>query len=160
MGTNFYLQRKINNDVKHEIITHLQDDDYEKVNEILSEYRPIHIGKRSCGWKFLWDCHNFRYYRPTKESLNDFLKSGQIFDEYGSKFSFDDFWNNEVKDYIDNGWDLKTYYEDVKEFPCYRHKPSQRELDDLGEYKDIVKPNSYGEFYIEELRFTVGEDFS
>jgi hypothetical protein len=42
----------------------------------------IHIGKRSSGWKFLWNFQDGKYY-TNKEELLKFIRSGRIVDEYG-----------------------------------------------------------------------------
>ncbi len=42
----------------------------------------IHIGKRSSGWKFLWNFNDNKHY-STKEGLLKFIRSGRIVDEYG-----------------------------------------------------------------------------
>lgn len=47
----------------------------------------IHLGKNSCGWKFLFrKSKNIRDYK----SFCEFCKKGQIFDEYGREISYDD----------------------------------------------------------------------
>lgn len=43
----------------------------------------IHIGKRSSGWKFIWNFNNNLYY-SNKEELFKFLRDGVILDEYGT----------------------------------------------------------------------------
>jgi len=42
----------------------------------------IHIGKRSSGWKFLWNFQDNKYY-TNKEELLKFIRSGRIVNEYG-----------------------------------------------------------------------------
>jgi len=42
----------------------------------------IHLGKRSGGWKFLWNFHDKKYY-SNKEELLEFIRSGRVVDEYG-----------------------------------------------------------------------------
>ena len=98
MGTNYYIKRKLSDNQKQIIIDKLMKDEYEDVHFMLPE--NIHIGKRSSGWKFLWDVHGFKYFNPTKESIFDFLKSGTIIDEYRQEVSFDDFINNGLEDAI------------------------------------------------------------
>ena len=50
-----------------------------------------HIGKSSCGWKFL-----FRYYNNynTIEDVKNFIKLNKIFNEYGEEVTFEEFWEN------------------------------------------------------------------
>ena len=42
----------------------------------------IHLGKRSGGWKFLWNFHKNKYY-SNKEELLAFIRSGRVVNEYG-----------------------------------------------------------------------------
>lgn len=42
----------------------------------------IHIGKRSSGWKFLWNFQDNKFY-TNKEELLTFIRSGRIVNEYG-----------------------------------------------------------------------------
>ena len=70
MSTNFYI--------------------YDNVCEHCGRKDEQHIGKRSCGWKF-----NFQWY-PHLTSLaeyKEFLKDKQIFDEYGSFYTYEEFWH-------------------------------------------------------------------
>lgn len=159
MGTNFYLRRKLSQEEKQYIINCINNDDWEEVRGCLPE--DVHIGKRSGGWKFLWDAHFFRYYKPNKQALFDWLKSGQIIDEYGEKFTFDQFINEEIKGWLDKGWDMESYYEsNPTELSSHTYfKSVIRNFTQL--YPDFeYEINKYGEFYLDDLRFTVLEDFS
>ena len=72
------------------------------INDFLWDNRDleqeIHLGKRSYGWQFLWDYHNGIYFQPTLESIKKFLSQDElvIYDEYGEKFTLDQFINEEV----------------------------------------------------------------
>jgi hypothetical protein len=46
----------------------------------------VHLGKRSMGWKFLWNFNEDKFFKD-KESLLEFIKSGRILDEYGDELS-------------------------------------------------------------------------
>jgi hypothetical protein len=50
----------------------------------------IHVGKRSGGWKFLWNFNDNKYY-STKEELLNFIRSGRIVDEYGESMDTEEF---------------------------------------------------------------------
>jgi hypothetical protein len=50
--------------------------------DVFLEDMRIHIGKRSSGWKFLWNFQDNKYY-TNKEELVKFIRSGRIVDEYG-----------------------------------------------------------------------------
>lgn len=52
---------------------------------------PIHIGKSSVGWHFLFNYNNKRFYSSVEE-LKAWLKTVEIRDEYGGLYSFDEFW--------------------------------------------------------------------
>ena len=110
MGTNFYLRKKLSDREKLSAINSIINNDYDSVREILP--KDIHIGKRSGGWKFHWDHNYFQYYKPTKESLIEWLHSGIILDEYGEIFTFDQFWNEEVGNCLTKGWDMQSYVDE------------------------------------------------
>ena len=50
--------------------------------------------------KFLWNANDFEYFGPNVDSLMDFLQSGDIYDEYGTYFTFDQFMNDELDGFI------------------------------------------------------------
>lgn len=50
----------------------------------------IHVGKRSGGWKFLWNFNDNKFY-SNKEELLAFIRSGRIVDEYGQEESVEEF---------------------------------------------------------------------
>lgn len=80
------------NDVKLEQIT------IELLKE--TEENKIHIGKRSCGWKFLFNHNNWKYYDFSRESINNFLKSCyKIINEYDEEISLEVFWKEYVDDF-------------------------------------------------------------
>lgn len=157
MGTNFYLRKKLSQEQREKINKALDAEDYDEVRNLLPE--DIHIGKRSGGWKFLWDAHFFEHFESTKESLLDWLHSGQIVDEYGEKFTFEQFWNDEISGFLNKGHDLESYY--------MAHPNEYSYLDFASRIKYFYQRcpdfkgymNKYGEFYIDNLRFTVSEDF-
>ena len=158
MGTNFYLRRKLSQEEKQHIIDNVNNSNWEEVRECLPE--DIHIGKRSGGWKFLWDAHYFKYYEPTKPALMEWLKSGEIIDEYGQKFTFDQFINDELDGFLEEGWDIESYYEDHPKEKYHWFDFASRINDFIRKCPDLKVPiNKYGEFYIANLRFTVSEDF-
>lgn len=155
MGRNFYLKRKLSSAKKQELIDNLNEDNYDKCNEILNEYKPIHIGKRSAGWKFLWNANNFKYFEPGKKSILEFLKSGIIKDEYDDIYTFEQFWNEELKGFLDKGYDLNDYY---KVDLSAKYYIPQTERDEYSKRYN-VNVDEYGEFYIDDLRFTTCTEF-
>lgn len=50
--------------------------------DVFLENMKIHIGKRSSGWKFLWNFQDGKYF-TNKEELLKFIRLGRIVDEYG-----------------------------------------------------------------------------
>lgn len=130
MGTNFYC-RKINQATKDELrikFDKLHEDLIESINDACPSYqsiinnfmwdnenliKEIHLGKRSAGWQFLWDYHDGIYFKPTLESIKEFLsqKDIVIYDEYDARYSLDQFINEEIGAYLycdanhSNGYD-------------------------------------------------------
>ena len=108
----------------------------------------VEIGLRSSGWKFLWRAHNLKYFND-RESLFEWLKGGQIKDEYGKEYTFEEFMK-EIEYFIYNGYDLSEWY--------YAHPDRIRYTENYlsleSKKGEIYQPNEYGEFYIDGLRFT------
>ena len=50
----------------------------------------VHLGKRSSGWKFLWNFHDNAHY-SNKEELLDYVRTGRIVDEYGMEIDPEEF---------------------------------------------------------------------
>jgi hypothetical protein len=114
MGTNYYRipSHEEMLDRKELLITRAQDLDISASN-IACEFRTIkkmdmssweavnlwerftgdmivHIGKRSGGWKFLWNFNKNMYYKD-KEELFQFLRSGRIVNEYSEELDVEEF---------------------------------------------------------------------
>lgn len=157
MGTNFFIHIPIKNrkqlkeDVCQAIDNEQIDNAIDKLQNIQDE-TIIHLGKRSGGWKFLFNAHNEKYYKCNKKSINDFITTNNatIQDEYKRPYTLDEFWDD-VKDF-DEGIDLEEYY---KENPTLRYYPRQY-------HGPLLKycPNQYDEFYNDGLRFTTCDEFS
>lgn len=157
MGTNFYIRnRKFSDEQKAEIIQLIENDNIEEARMKLYDVNLIHIGKRSKGWKFLFNANNFQYFKPTKESLINFLKEKEIVDEYGYMYSFEEFWNEEIPT-GDNLYDLEEYYKNNNDLYPYKCP-----IDIIKQFKEQynIDVNSVGEFYIDDLRFTTSIEFS
>ena len=108
-------------------------------NEFL-EGTNIHLGKRSGGWKFLWNWNNGKYYK-TKEELFEFIRDGRVVDEYGQQIDVEEFITMAVDWGKEDGWDSETYH---KEHPEHRtHWSSEKH-----------------EEYIDGLRVSTSVDFS
>lgn len=158
MGTNFYLRKKLSQEQRKKIDKALDDEDYDEVRNLLPE--DIHIGKRSGGWKFHWDHNYFQYYKSSKESLIEWLKSGKIVDEYGDEFTFDQFWNEEIGNLLTKGWDMQSYVDEYGPEAYWDMEGRKRELlRRCPELKD-VEFSDQGDFYIDGLRYSVLTNYS
>ena len=84
------------------------------------------------------------------DSYNLFV--GDIYNEYGDYFTFDQFIKEEVGERIYKGWDLAEYYKsDLTAVPYYI--PSRDKIE--YQKKHNITPNNYGEFNIDNYRFTI-----
>ena len=103
MSTNYYKIPKASEvRIKYlDLVGKINDLDIWSPDNIMNEFRDIekgferwsawdefidglkiHIGKRSSGWKFLWNFQDNKYY-TNKEELLEFIRSGRIVNEYG-----------------------------------------------------------------------------
>lgn len=96
MGTNYYariipskkrkdyLKKLINEDKFIEIDNELESMYGRYSDDKTSEASEIHLGKRSAGWKFLFNPNYEKYYPLTREGLMNFLKREDvvIYSEY------------------------------------------------------------------------------
>ena len=156
MGTNFYCREKISKKSRTQIRSLLDDlskrienadesvdiaNMYDSCKESIEEYIPeeIHLGKRSCGWQFLWDYHNGKYYEANLESIKKYLSDKIIYDEYGRIFTIDQFFNDEIK-------------------YCLHNKDGK--LEDGTDYGSIYGYSSHYFKSNDGLRFSIDEDFS
>ena len=111
MGTNYYA-RIIPSKERKENLKKLIDED--KFGEIQDEVNQmygsatkynngaeIHLGKRSAGWKFLFNPNFEKYYPLTKEGLMNFLKRDDVI-IYSEYFAY----NNGVYEYTDDPDDV------------------------------------------------------
>lgn len=138
MGTNFYRVPQGHEMIKREQKLRMRIDAMDSVNpeQIERGFRSIsvgewdsmspwdefldgtnvHLGKRSGGWKFLWNWNDSKYYK-TKEELFKFIRSGRVVDEYGRVIDQEEFIQMALEWGQEDGWDNETYY---KENPSHR----------------------------------------
>ena len=197
MGTNFYA-RIIPSKERKEKLKKLIDENY--FDDIQSEvadmygssdewdenHGEIHLGKRSAGWKFLFNPNYERYYPLTKEGLMNFLKRDDviIYTEYfsfrkdntHSKYEYTDnpdssksavyLWTAEqfmkmATEWCKDGWDGKAYeeYEKTRN-PSYvgygRYGDREREAF----WIERGYNPSYYNFYNDGLRWATCCEFS
>ena len=100
----------------------------------------IHLGKRSQGWKFCWNFHDNEYYND-KASLEEFVKSGRVIDEYGDELSADVFLQM-AYEWCPDGWDSQKYHEE--------HPESRISWIDYSMHRDR---------YVDGLRISSSKDF-
>jgi hypothetical protein len=81
--------------------------------DLFTEGTRVHLGKRSGGWKFTWNFHEEEYYQD-KATLEAYVRSGRVIDEYGEELTPDEFLEMAYNWCID-GWDSQTYYEEHPE---------------------------------------------
>jgi len=162
MGTNFYRVPKGHEMIKREQKMRMRLDAMDVINpsDISRRFRSIevgewdsislwdeflegtniHLGKRSGGWKFIWNWNNGKYYK-TKEELFEFIRSGRVVDEYGQQIDVEEFIIMALEWGKDDGWDSETYYKD---------------------HPEHITPwsNEKHEKYIDGLRVSTSTDFS
>ena len=63
------------------------------IQEYKEEYPEVHLGKRSCGWQFLW-APNPKWYDNTIASINNFLRRDDVvlYNEYGEYLTPEQVW--------------------------------------------------------------------
>ncbi len=99
-------------------------------SEFLEDTR-IHLGKRSMGWKFLWNWNDEKFYK-TKDDLFKFIRSGRVVNEYGEVINQEEFIRMALDWGKEDGWDLNTYYEEKGGGYAFgREKDHERYVDDL-----------------------------
>jgi hypothetical protein len=90
----------------------------------------IHLGKRSSGWKFLWNWNDSKYYK-TKEELFEFIKSGRVVDEYGELMNQEEFIQMALSWGQEDGWDIETYHKENPERNVWGQSKHEEYLDGL-----------------------------
>jgi hypothetical protein len=94
-----------------------------------SDNVKVHLGKRSMGWKFLWNFNDDKYFKD-KESLFKFIRSGRIIDEYGNEMSQEKFIVMALSWGKEDGYDIESYYLEYPERRTSWSKP-ERYVDGL-----------------------------
>lgn len=161
MGTNYYRIPKGAEMIKREQKLRMRIDEMDSINpsqiergfrsisvgewdsispwEEFLEGTNIHLGKRSSGWKFLWNWNDSKYYK-TKKELFEFIRSGRVVDEYGREMNVDEFIQMALEWGQEDGWDIETYY---KEYPDHNPFILNRKHE---EYLDGLRVSTSTEF--------------
>ena len=102
MGTNFYARRIPTQEEVAALHKHIDEvaAGVYSISSMIEEIEivnDIHLGKRSAGWQFNWESHP-EYYSDNLESIKEFLSRDDIVivDEYNTKFSLEEFLNEEI----------------------------------------------------------------
>lgn len=201
MGTNYYariipkeedkqrLKDAIDND-RDDLIEELASELYGSRNEYTRKGNKIHLGKRSGGWKFLWNPNTIRYcdgyidqetgefipvykydqvYPLTKQGITDFCSREDvvIYDEYGETFSAEEFLEMAFSWCQPDGLIGKTYEEDPRFGPSsyrnyYWSEKYQRGMHSQADemWFDLGYVVEYYDFEADGLRFSTSINFS
>ena len=187
MGTNFYARIIPKEEDKQKLINVIAKDDYNNIlkfaNELYGNWdsqsgkgNVFHLGKRSSGWKFLWN-PNVRFYSDghfdenmkwipkwkheftyplTKQGITEFCLREDviIFDEYNEILN-----NQKFLDmaFSWDGIDCKEYYTN----PIYESgTPYYDDFRVVQKWTTLGYKPQYGEFYSDNLRFSTSQEFS
>lgn len=112
MGTNFYARIIPSKDRKEKLKKMIDEDRFDDIKDEVADmygesdewnenHGEIHLGKRSGGWKFLFNPNYERYYPLTKEGLINFLKRDDVI-IYTEYFSFREDDEYSKREYVDN----------------------------------------------------------
>ena len=197
MSTNYYARILPSKERKKELHDAIDADDFSLINTLTSELYggirmewsnnsivggEVHLGKKSSGWKFLWNPNIFverhwHYednngvrtcisdpstpiytYPLTKKGIKEFIDREDvlIYDEYNELQDKEEFWQYALKNNKDD-WDSASY-EENKAGTMY---PVEGELTDLliqEGYKFTSHTNA--DFYSDGLRFAGFTEFS
>lgn len=199
MGTNFYARIIPKEEDKQKLVDAINNDEYDVIESLASELygerneytrkgNVIHLGKRSCGWKFLWNPNVIRYadgyldenkqyvpvykydyvYPLTKQDITDFVMREDviIIDEYGEQFDSKEFLEMAFSWGEPDGYTGKTYEESHKGESGYRNyywsEKYQRGMHSKDDemWFDLGYIVEYYNFESDGLRFATSIDFS
>ena len=204
MGTNYYIRRKADDEKRKELIQLITENDlsnsdrikylseelYGKAEFLSSEGKlvgcEIHIGKKSMGWKFLWEHHLYEEHhghivekdvKPGHKRIIYVEDPSTLYSLYGDltkdnirKFIMDD--ENELFDeygvkcdkeeFLDmafnsDGLDSKEYEKECPSRRRYANDDDTMKPLKMAGLKVSYKDN---DFYSDGLRFSVHHDFS
>ncbi len=198
MGTNYYARIIPTKERKKQIKKAIDADNFSTIRNLVAETyngeRPydmkdvmkgeIHLGKRSAGWKFLWnpnvypirkyhfedtpdgirtikyDSNEAYYLYPlTKKGIKAFIDREDvvIYDEYDEKQDKEEFFQMALNWNKKDGYDSDFY---VNAHPKEYHLMCDTELTDLLEQEGYKLSEFKHDFYSDGLCFSTSTDFS
>lgn len=133
MGTNFYLRIIPSKERKKELIDAVERNDFREINRLSQELYgsfskwdhvggEIHLGKRSGGWKFLWNPNWYeeKHGHTEWEEVEKGCSIGHFVAEPSTVFKFYDLTKKSIKKFIDR--------EDVEIYDEYGEKQDKDEF--------------------------------
>jgi hypothetical protein len=202
MGTNYYAYIIPVEEKKEELHAAINNNDFYSIRDLVDEMYSmveynwpskkisggkVHLGKRSGGWKFLWNPNVYtirgghfefsgssKHYVPdpttllylyplTKQGLHDFIfrKDILIYNEYRELQDKEEFWKMALSWEQEDGWDDNTYQIWEK-----NRDPNFKEWASTGELINLLEKEGYeftssaqSDFYSDGLRFATSIDF-
>lgn len=120
MGTNFYFMCRDKELVQNSFAIKeswgVHSEEYEIVDEPYLGYE-IHLNKLSCGWRPLFQRHRaFNTFNQLKEFYFTNKEKIEIFDEYGNKYLWDEYFDRVYSHSLREKEPLKWVYEIDKIF--------------------------------------------
>lgn len=162
MGTNFYARIIPSQERKEKVKKLIDENNFDAKDEIEDLFQEIHIGKRSAGWKFLWNSNLNRpdvYKKLTKKCISEFLHRPdvKIYNEYDEGPIDPDEFMDMAVNWCTDGYDAKTYDKKYCGNSWWRLTPLEVKLfNEKGYRVDIYD----SDFYSDGLRFSTSFDFS
>lgn len=137
MGTNYYARIIPTKKRKDEIKEAIDDNDFTKIMYLVNNTYgtttfnfeenkycggEIHLGKRSCGWKFLWNPNWYKMYKGHTEWVDNENggKTGHWIEDGYDIFKYYDLTKESIKNFIDR--------EDVEIYDEYNEKQDKEEF--------------------------------
>ena len=176
MGTNFYARRIIPAENDKVVVGGYIDSadmedaiesdisEFDSIDQYVSEGNEVHLGKRSAGWKFLWNPNVYRMYDSwhftyplTKQGIADFLKQEGIVitDDYGKTYEPDEFLAMAFNWCVD-GLDNKEYHTNPK-YEAGSYYPDNPKV--IEKWRSLGFKPEYYNFYSDGLVFATSVNF-
>lgn len=191
MGTNFYARIIPKEEKKQELLDLITNNKFDEIEDKASELyghrneytrlgNVIHLGKRSCGWKFLWNSNVIQYcdgyvdpgtkeyvpvykfdtvYPLTHQGITGFVMREDVivYDEYGEIQDKQEFLDMAFEWGQPDGLTSKEYQENPKYDSGRYWGLDEREAK---KWRDFGVKVEYYDFESDGLRFSTSIDFS